>query len=248
MRCPYCGADNNNSAEYCNYCNSYIKKEEPKPNTVVNQTIYINNNADKSREDNIDYQAVTYEPQKKKHKLSKKVVIFLIIAGVLMVVGLISQNQNKKNNNSQNNSVWTTEYADINDFDFYIDGNELFIGRYKGREKKIKISSVYTIDEKDVNVVGFNDGTFFCRGVQSVIIPEGTKTLASNTFNSSRVKFVYLPKTLEKLDDTFWGYFHDMEKIYYGGSEEHWNEICAVNRDKIDCKEIVYNTDISELK
>ena len=43
VKCPNCGAENDNNVIHCEYCNCYIKQEEPQPNTVVNQNIYINN-------------------------------------------------------------------------------------------------------------------------------------------------------------------------------------------------------------
>lgn len=251
MKCKYCGADNNDNATNCKYCNSYIKIEEAKPNTVINQNIYINNKPDvfQNTEQKVDdYQAVEYVASKKKHKLSKGMWIVVICCCLVLLGLLIGQSQNKKNDETDSNSVWAMKYTDIEDFDYYIDGDDLFIGRYKGSDKRIRINSIYTIDGKEKKVVDFNDSTFFCHKSESIIIPEGTKTLDSNTFNSSSVKFVYLPKTLEKPDNTFWGYFHNAEKIYYGGTEEQWNEICTVERDKLDCKEIVYNTDVSELK
>lgn len=43
MKCPNCGAENDNNVIHCEYCSSYIKKEAPNPTTVINQNIYINN-------------------------------------------------------------------------------------------------------------------------------------------------------------------------------------------------------------
>lgn len=145
-------------------------------------------------------------------------------------------------------SVWAQDYTSINDFKYIIDGNDIYIGRYKGQESKIRINSTYVIDGKDYTVVALNDATFFCDDIQSVIIPEGTKNLADNTFNSCGIKFLYLPSTLESVDDNFWDYFHDVEKIYYGGTEEQWKKICKVSRSDIDVHEIVYNSKLKDLK
>lgn len=84
--------------------------------------------------------------------------------------------------------------------------------------------------------------------VDSVILPNGLKEISDNGFNSCGVKYVYIPASLKNVSSSFWGYFHDVEKIYYGGSEEQWNKICKVKREEIEAKQIVFDTDRSTLK
>ena len=44
------------------------------------------------------------------------------------------------------------------------------------------------------------------------------------------------------------GYFHDVECIYYGGTEEQWKSMTeGVNRADIDAKRIEYRVTIQEL-
>lgn len=149
---------------------------------------------------------------------------------------------------SSGNYVWADEYTDISDFEYYIEDNDIYVGRYKGKSDKIRINSTYTIDGKQLNVVSLYDATFFCDDITSVIIPEGTKTIASNTFNSCGVKFVYLPSTLNEPESSFWHYFHDTEKIYYGGTEDDWKNICKVERSEIESKQIIFNANADDLK
>lgn len=83
--------------------------------------------------------------------------------------------------------------------------------------------------------------------MESVILTEGISSLDDNTFNSCDVKYLYLPSTLEAKEVSFWSYFHDVEEIYYGGSNEQWNEICAVPREDLEVKQIYCNVSIDDL-
>lgn len=136
-------------------------------------------------------------------------------------------------------SIWATKATEISNFDYYIDGSEIYLKRYDGSEKKIKIPNEYEIDGVKYTVAGM-DGTFSSRKISSCILPEGLKTVSDNLFNSSSVKYVYLPSTIE-IGDRFVGYFHDAEKIYYGGSEAMWNSMVHEERSRIDVKQIVFD-------
>ena len=142
---------------------------------------------------------------------------------------------------SNDASIWLNGFTDITDFEYYLDGNEIHIQKYKGDAEKVRLSAVYIIDGSDRHVVSFSEATFLFADTKSVIIPEGTRS------NSSDLQFLYLPSSLGYIDDSFWGYLHDMKKIYYGGTEEQWNTICTVNRGEIEVEEIVFNVNPGDL-
>lgn len=143
------------------------------------------------------------------------------------------------------NSVWAGSYVSLDDFDYYIDGNEIHIRGYTGNKRKIRINSSYDIDGVIMNVVSF-DSTFTLKTVSSVIIPDGTQSMSNNVFNSCGVKYVYLPASLTQFGG--WSYFHNVEKIYYGGTEEQWEALCTVDRAKVDVVQIVCNVNPNDLK
>lgn len=243
MRCPYCGGDNRNNVELCSFCGSYIAKPEGK--TVINQTIYVNKTEDvQTRVDN--EQSVSVPVLKHKKPIYKKWWFWLIV--VIFVFGIVGGITKKDKSSDENNSVWASSYTEIDDFDYYLDGNEIFIKDYKGTDDKVRINDTYKIDGKERKVVSFNDAVFFASSVDSVILPNGTKYITSNMFNCSGIKYLYIPKSIKSVENTFWGYFHDMEKIYYGGTETEWKELCKAERSDVDVKEIVFNADSSKLK
>lgn len=143
------------------------------------------------------------------------------------------------------NSVWAGSYSSLDDFEYYIDGNEIHIKDYVGNKRKVRINSSYDIDGTTMNVVSF-DGTFALENVSSVIIPDGTQSMSNNVFNSCGVKYVYLPASLTQFDG--WSYFHNAEKIYYGGTEEQWESLCTVDRSRIDVVQIICNANPNNLE
>ena len=145
-------------------------------------------------------------------------------------------------------SIWLDGYTDIGDFSYYLDGDELHIKDYTADNTKVRIAPAYEIDGTTYHVTSFEDATFFCKGVENVIIPDGTRYMESNTFNSSDLKYLYLSDTLVEVEDTFWGYFHGLDKIYYGGTQDEWNKLCTVDRGDIDVKEIIFEQNPDELK
>lgn len=146
---------------------------------------------------------------------------------------------------TKSNSIWASTYADINDFKYYIDGNEIYIKDYTGSDKKVRINLSYDIEGTTMSVVSF-DGTFALDSVTSVIIPDGTRHMSNNVFNSCGIKYVYLPASLTEFNG--WSYFHNVEKIYYGGTEEQWSTFCTVDRSRLDVVQIVCNADPNDLK
>lgn len=143
------------------------------------------------------------------------------------------------------NSVWAGSYSSLDDFEYYIDGNAIHIKDYVGNKRKVRINSSYDIDGTTMNVVSF-DGTFALENVSSVIIPDGTQSMSNNVFNSCGVKYVYLPASLTQFDG--WSYFHNAEKIYYGGTEEQWESLCTVDRSRIDVVQIICNANPNNLE
>jgi hypothetical protein len=146
---------------------------------------------------------------------------------------------------ADSDSVWATSYVELSDFEYYIDGNEIYLKDYTGHRKKVRVRSSYDVEGTSMNVVSF-DGTFALDSVSSVIIPDGTRYMSNNVFNSSGVQYVYLPASLEEFKG--WSYFHNVEKIYYGGTENQWETLCTVERSRLDVVQIICNANPDDLQ
>lgn len=190
-----------------------------------------------------------------KKTAKNRIVLFgiLLILCAIVSVSVFGGDDKTKNTSSTehlntNNSVWLDGYTDLNDFDYYIDGDSIHIQKYNGDNSKVRLNESYEIEGSEKHIVSFTEATFLFSNVDSVVIPEGTQTLENNTFNSCGIKFLYLPASLQKPEDSFWGYFHDVEKIYYGGTEEQWNNICTIDRAELDAKQIIFEASSKDLK
>ena len=240
MKCDACGAPVENGK--CTYCGKTFNSEPKTSNNgpQINQTTIINNIHTSSH-----YSA----PNNKKKKglgCGTLILIFLLLGALGSCVGGKSDNSSSSSE-EENKSVWAEKVTPIDNFEYYIDGDEIYLKDYNGYDKKIRIASTYTIEDATYNVVSL-DATFALERVNSVIVPEGVRAVSNNVFNSSGIEFVYIPSTLEEINTSFLSYFHDVEKIYYGGSEELWNEKVDCERGDIDAKQIIFDANPDDLQ
>ena len=125
-------------------------------------------------------------------------------------------------------TVWALEPTSIDYFDYYLDHDHIYLTGVKNSSlpKKVWIADTYIIDGKTYKIGNRLDDLFALHSITSAIIPEGVEYIEENIFNSCSVKYVYLPKSLafnEYKPSAFLSYFFELEKLYYGGSEEDWN-------------------------
>lgn len=168
----------------------------------------------------------------------------LIIVAFWLVLMLIAALMSAQETETSGDSIWSAEYTDLSCFDYYIDGDSLTLKKYHGTSHKVNIAEEYIVDGECFTVVAL-DGTFALKSVDSVIVPDTVISIASNTFNSCGIDYLYLPASL--IDFAGWSYFHDVEAIYYGGTEEDWALLYTKKRSNLDVVKISYNTKIADL-
>lgn len=174
------------------------------------------------------------------------ICVLMVILFIWIMVPTKYERMEKMRENDK--TIWADKYTNINDFDYVIDGNEIYINKYKGKDYKIRLKSVYEIEGKQCRIVSFDNATFMFGNMRSVIIPEGTKYLADNTFNSSGIEFLYLPSSVREINEQFCGYLSDLKKLYYGGTEKQWKKTFKADREDLEVQEIVFNANPNELK
>lgn len=176
----------------------------------------------------------------KKLKPAIKAVLIAALYVVLIAFCIFANNDQKKDAKI----LWNDTATQLEDFDYYVDGDSIFLKNYKGSDKKVNIASSYEIDGQRLKVTSL-DKTFTLERVSSVIVPEGVTSMSDNVFNSSGIQYLYLPSTLTDFDG--WHYFHDGEKLYYGGTEDQWKKLFTGDREDLDFKQIVYDAKIEDL-
>lgn len=248
MKCDACGAPVENGK--CTYCGKVF--QEPAPSDGGEQSRYTYERPTTINITNVNSASAPNSARVKKNKkrgCGTTIVGFIVICVFIGILGNIGNS--KKSSSDVNSSVWATEVTSIDNFDYYLDGDNVYLQEYKGHDKKIKIATSYTIDGKEYKVADKIGALFVLKSVDSVILPEGIVSMPDNTFNSCGVKYVYIPKSLQPGEEgySFYDYFHDVEKIYYGGSEDEWH-ILTNNADRadIDATEIVYNANLDDLQ
>ena len=175
----------------------------------------------------------------------------LIIAAIVSFISGMIEGYNSDSTDYDNvqkaESVWALSKTPIEDFEYYIEDQFVYLKSYRGNSDKVMIGTQYEINEETYATGDKIEALFASSRVNSVIIPEGIKSMESNIFNGCRVKYLYLPKSLEDGDD-FYTFFHDVEKIYYGGSKEEWGILTNnCERSDIDVVEIIYDSNVKDL-
>lgn len=192
--------------------------------------------------------AISYFVIKSKN-LSPGVKAVILIVMWAFFIGMSEMNQQEMEELSK--KPWAIECTSISEFDYYIDGDNVGIKEYNGTDKRVKLCSNYNIDGKDYVVNKLSGSGFSMKSVYSVILPDTLVSMNFNSLSSSSLKYVYIPASLQKDGSysSFYSYMHDMETIYYGGTEEQWKDLTNnVDRSKIDVKNIIYNAKIDDLK
>lgn len=172
---------------------------------------------------------------------------FLWVIIILVVLGSVFGNKDKKKTSDEiiekDGTIWSNIETPLSQFEYYANGNDLYITKHIGESQKIKIAQEY--DGK--KVVGIEDATFFSSDAVSVIIPEGVTKMEDTVFNSCDIEYMYLPSTLQNINEKFWGYMHDIKELYYGGTQEQWNEICNIPRGELEASEMYCDVTIEAL-
>ena len=161
---------------------------------------------------------------------------------VIAILGLISSIFGGTDRTAKDGSIWAHEITPIEQFEYIIDGDKIHLGDYIGKASRVYIGLEYEIDGEMMPVVEIG---CHLRGVTSCIIPDGAKEIKNSMFNGSSVKYLYLPATLEEFKG--WSYFHDLEYLYYGGSEEEFKIIHGGDASHLVSKRIYYNASIDDI-
>lgn len=194
-----------------------------------------------------DYEYITADDIK---QAKRAAIRSLLIVAVISIIGIAWGASSKGradigSTDAQTTGIWNADYTPLEDFKYYVDNlNTITLTDYKGYDKKINIAPSYDVDGKEMFIVSL-DGTFALDNITSAIIPETVSYIADNTFNSCGIKYLYLPASIQ--DFSGWSYFHDGEKLYYGGSEQQWQAFYDRDRADLDFKQIICKANIGEL-
>lgn len=183
---------------------------------------------------------------RKPFKFKLKYVIVLVL--IFAVVGFTNSINNKQEELRKN--PWAKECNLINDFKYTIEDRYIRIDEYIGKDKRVKLCKTYVIDDKEYELTSLGDEVFKSKNVFSVLFPNSLDYLPSKIFYKSKVKYIYLPKSLSVNDEEyqFTHYLEDVEKIYFEGSKNDFEYLVDFDKD-VDEKveEVIFEIKYDEL-
>ena len=174
----------------------------------------------------------------------KKTIFALALAiSMLTACGGSSKSANPETATQSNTtSAVTTEasktFTPIKDFKYEVVDGNLILKKYNGRDKVVCIANEYEIEGSTYPVLSVDGGMFFTRSVKTAVFSEGITDITHAVFNSSKIERLYLPSSLSCIYDDSLAYIsRSLTDIYYGGSEDQWNQIyTAYKTDSVSSK------------
>ena len=168
-------------------------------------------------------------------------VVYASVFIVVMTVLLISMVIGLSSSSPKDNYIWAHEVTPLDQFEYMIDGNEIYLNEYKGKNKRVYIGSQYIIDGQNMAVVEIDRA--FKTPMDSIIIPDELANIISNPFYSDNVTSLYVPKSFQL---EIWNYPSKLKYLYYGGSKEELEEKYG-DTTKLASERIYYNASIQDI-
>ena len=172
------------------------------------------------------------------------IVIFFLIRSCSMSPSEGDNGNDVNSSVSEPVSIWATEYTPLDEFEYYIDEEEIHLKKYRGRSDKVYIAAAYDYNGRELPVVSLEGGMFF-GSVDSIIISEGIKEIDYAAFNSSGVENLYFPSSVDKFSG--FSFVHGGKTLYYGGTKEMWKELYPYDRADLDFVEVICDSTIDDL-
>lgn len=126
----------------------------------------------------------------------------------------------------------------LDGFLYEVSGDELLLQTYEGDASLLEIFPTYVLD--GVTYTTNTQNTFISSGtVNTLILHEGIAEIYRTAFNSSNVKSVFFPRSMNIVYDNTLDYLRpddgEQIQIYYAGTEEEWNNIFThYERQKVE--------------
>ncbi|WP_427392313.1 leucine-rich repeat protein [Geobacillus icigianus] len=140
----------------------------------------------------------------------------------------ITESDTNTEQSAPNENASEMSYNSNNDYEYFVENNEVTIFRYIGTDKDVVIPS--TID--GYSVVEIAENAFLNRGIRSVVIPEGVKLIGDQAFMGNELTSVDIPGSVTRIGD--WAFFdNDLTSVTIGSSVEYIG-LRAFSQNNID--------------
>jgi len=171
----------------------------------------------------------------------RNIAIVVIVLGLIGIIfehfsgdidkALVSgtESSSPKEQSSSDSVSAGIEVTPLQDFNYTFDGTTLTLNNYNGDSSTVYISNEYDIDGT-VHLVENVEGSMFLKdSVKTVIFSDGIQRISNAFFNGAEVETLYIPTSFTMIYDDTLAYISDSIKdIYYGGTQEQWNQIFTI--------------------
>ena len=187
---------------------------------------------------------------KKNKKLSFKFKLkfIIIIVFVFVVVGFTNSMNSKQE--ELRKDPWAKSCNPIENFEYTIEDRYIRIDEYIGKDKRVRICKNYLINDVEFQLTCLGEEVFTSKNIFSVLFPNSIESLPSKIFYKSKVKYIYLPKSLNSNEEEyqFSHYLRDVEKIYFEGSRNDFELLTDFDKEiSENVKEIIYECKYDDL-
>ncbi|WP_157832559.1 leucine-rich repeat protein [Geobacillus sp. CAMR5420] len=140
----------------------------------------------------------------------------------------ITESDTNAEQSAPNENASEMSYNSNNDYEYFVENNEVTIFRYIGTDKDVVIPS--TID--GYSVVEIAENAFLNRGIRSVVIPESVKLIGDQAFMGNELTSVVIPGSVTRIGD--WAFFdNDLTSVTIGSSVDYIG-LRAFSQNNID--------------
>lgn len=179
----------------------------------------------------------------------KKILTFLAITTFCFVstaCGSKESTPSEANNATAESEAPVSPVTPINDFKYTLTENGLTLQKCSGSDDIIYVANQYSVDGNTYNVVKLDGAMFFNSNVKTVILANGIEEISHALFNGAQIEYLYIPNTLKCIYDDSLAYIsQSLTDIYFGGTEEEWNQIYT-SYDAGSMSENVKNSNFEE--
>lgn len=159
----------------------------------------------------------------------KKILTFLAITTFCFAstaCGSKESTPSETNNATAESEAPVSPVTPIDDFKYTLTENELTLQKCSGSDDIIYVANQYSIDGNTYNVTKLDGAMFFNSKVKTVILANGIGEISHALFNGAQIEHLYIPNSLKCIYDDSLAYIsRSLTDIYFGGTEEEWNQI-----------------------
>ena len=126
---------------------------------------------------------------------------------------------------TESTGLWSVNVTPLEEFDIELRDGIIYLETYHGKSNQLYIASQYELNGSTYPV-SLDELELLGNSLDSVILADGISSVNRVAFNSTNLKRIYLPASLNLIYDDMLAYvYNSLEVVEYGGGEDTWNSV-----------------------